>query len=145
MWKIPCQNPTLPYKAFQHSQAMKWMLKLHHGPLFILVMLSRWLFFKNSTDQFWPFLDIFPPRVIYNKWKCPIENLQAMMWNSVMWNGFLSKRIESLCSHELEHLKPVPQNHRRSFNIKKWASVAYVWTRICVKNPMPIDIKGLVL
>ncbi len=28
---------------------------------FILVMLSRWLLFKNFMYQFWPFLDILPP------------------------------------------------------------------------------------
>ncbi len=41
----------------------------YHGPLFILVMLSRWLFFNNSMDQLWHFLDILPPRVTCNKWK----------------------------------------------------------------------------
>ncbi len=44
-----------------------WWNKLHQRPLFILGMLSRWLFFKNFMDQFWPFLDILPPRVLCNK------------------------------------------------------------------------------
>ncbi len=30
-------------------------------------MLSRWLFFKNSMDRFWPFLDILPPYDTHNK------------------------------------------------------------------------------
>ncbi len=32
-------------------------------------MLSRWSFFLNSKDQFWPVLDILPPWVTYNKWR----------------------------------------------------------------------------
>ena len=45
-----------------------WWNKLPFGPVLILVMLSRWLFFKNSMDRFWPFLDILPPYDTHNKW-----------------------------------------------------------------------------
>ncbi len=62
-----------------------WWNKLHPRPLFILVMLSLWLFFKNSMDQFWPFLDILPPRVLCNKCHC-LWTLMLLWKNSHEWS-----------------------------------------------------------
>ena len=53
---------------------------------FILVMLSRWLFSKNSMDQFWPFLDILPlqgTRMDDHEWLASIAHsysIQFTMW-----------------------------------------------------------------
>ncbi len=51
LWLIRC----IPEVGMEHISNL-------HG--------SRWIFFKNSLDQFWPILDIWPPRVTNNKCIC---------------------------------------------------------------------------
>ncbi len=94
-----------------------WWNKLPLWPVLILVMLSKWLFLKNSMDRFWPFLDILPPCDTHNKW-LPIKNRTNVKkgFSQICWEFWSTRKASHIYWNFLSTCKALKWNvNKRSF------------------------------